>query len=119
MAEEKVDWDGKERRMVRMNALKHATDAVMFSQNDKTVLLQEIIDRVKNTATEYEDFVYNGLLNIKEAAKSETPLPTVAQKEWLTKINEKYNFNQETVYKNYGKYPSTQAEAKEAIKSCQ
>ena len=54
--EEKVDWDGKEFRMVSMNALAHATEIVNHSsQNDH---IDDKVDKVKGIADEFVRWVY-------------------------------------------------------------
>ena len=106
----------KQRSIVRQNALAHATNVVMglgASGLDKFTL-QNCVQRIKEAAEEFVEWVYES-----NESTTDLPLPTVEQNKWLGKIEEKYGFNKETIYRACNRYPSTQQEAKEVIKKCQ
>jgi hypothetical protein len=63
-----VDWDSKEKRMVRMNCLSHATELVKSSLNSND---HDNAGRVQILADKFERFVYEGL--IKDADNIDTP----------------------------------------------
>ena len=48
------DWDAKERRMVRMNTLKHATELY----RDEPMSIEEKIKATKALASDFEAYVY-------------------------------------------------------------
>ena len=48
------DWDAKERRMVRMNTLKHATELY----RDESMSIEEKIKATKALASDFESYVY-------------------------------------------------------------
>lgn len=50
------DWDAKERRMVRMNTLRHATELIA----DESMSIAEKIKATKDLAKDFEAYVYQG-----------------------------------------------------------
>ena len=61
-APEKVDWDAKDLRNARMNALNNATAMlVACAEVSKNIATWLGIDKIKQTASEFVDYIYNGL----------------------------------------------------------
>ena len=116
MANDNVDWDAKERRIVTQNALSHATQIVLAVFGSDGVQAKDfttVTNEVKKIAAELVDFVYNGLPATEETpsktAKTKTkkmetkiestiPAPTVAQKEILDYVAEKTGLSGEEMY---------------------
>jgi len=56
-----VDWDGKERRMVRMNSLAHATELVKDAQSfTEAKDLEKMVKETMGAAEQFELWVYRG-----------------------------------------------------------
>ena len=61
-APEKVDWDAKDLRNARMNALNNATAMlVACAEVSNNIATWLGIDKIKQTASEFVDYIYNGL----------------------------------------------------------
>lgn len=108
-----VDWDAKDRRIVRQNALSHATNLVIAG------LVQDVsgdpVVAVKNVAEDLVNWVYE-----KDSKPiSEDPMPTPKQKEILDKFENKYGISKEQVLEAFGRLPSNTVEATNCLSKIQ
>ena len=96
MAEQmtKLDWDLKDRRIVRQSMLKASVEW----HKDVTA---STVEQVLETAEQFVDWVYE-----VTSLQSPLPEPTESQQQALNKVKEQTGWNKEQVFKQFERYPT-------------
>lgn len=120
-AEEIKSFERKDRRIVRQNALSHATKLVVETSESGTDP-QELVEVIKNFAEQFVDWVYEAIdssapedENGNFVLPKELPTPTAAQQEILEIFQKKYNKTKEEIYNAWGGYPNNVGEGKKCL----
>ena len=94
-----VDWDGKERRIVKQSMAK----AILSCPHWKLVDAdgEPDLDSVLELADKCVDWVYE----TKSVATTVVPTPTASQAKALEKVEKETGWNKEQVYTRFNKYP--------------
>ncbi len=122
--EDKAAFARKDRMIVAQTSLERSIETVLSlgSHGLEKFTLQAIKQRVFETAEEYYDWVFNkadGEGNVNNGSVRNTtdsivpvlPTPTKQQLEWLGKIESKYGFTKEDIWKKCNMYPGNKDEA--------
>ncbi len=124
--EDKEAFARKDRMIVAQSTLERAME---FHSMQKTIAS---LDEIKATAKSLFDYVFcladnkpiltgksNGSVTScghSSVDVGDIPAPTLAQMEWLDKIQDKYGFSKEQIWEKCKKYPSNKDEAIEIMK---
>lgn len=114
--EDKEAFARKDRMIVAQSTLQRAIEyAALYKIKQDEVL--EVAETFFNYVFSKADGYGNTGNNNDNASTSNTvPTPTLKQKEWLDRIQEKHGFSAEEVFHQYGKFPNNKNEALEVVK---
>lgn len=117
--EEIKGFERKDMLNSRMSAIK-AISTVCEGTNISEDELLKRADKIFDWIAQDQTWEIPNTLTAKTLKNSEdgnvTPVPTVKQKEWLDRIQDKHKFTPEQVLKALGKYPGNKEDALKAIK---
>ncbi len=116
------DEDEKRQRLiVAQSSIKSAAELLSYSYLSTSNPNQTVIETAEgfyNWVFSKADANESNSIPIVDNSSTETviPTPTVKQLEWLKKIEEKYGYKKEEIYKKYGKYPNSKDSSIECVK---
>lgn len=99
-------------RMSAIKAISTVCEGTNISEDELLKRADKVFDWIAQDQTWEIPNVFVGDGNV-------TPVPTVKQKEWLDRIQDKHKFTPEQVFKVLGKYPGNKEDALKAIKLLQ
>jgi hypothetical protein len=109
----KVDWDKKDRQIIRQNVLNRAVELVIAGE----ISLGEVYDMGEIF---YEWVIADPVSPAKKTddnSKNALPVATQAQQQILDKIKAKYKFIDNDIYGVLKRWPNNMAEAKQICDS--